>query len=99
MKNDFVKRQDVYEMLNNIGGCNAADEYFKGWDAAIDGAINELEKLPSMTETLTETSERKLNIRQIIHFLGRKKYQLFQPRMIHCFGNVSPNVSAKNRIK
>ena len=78
MKNDFVKRQDVYEMLNNIGGCGATDEYFKGWDAAIDGAINELEKLSSTSETLTETSERKLHIRQIIHFLGRKRHQSFQ---------------------
>lgn len=42
---EFVKKEAVYEMLNKLGGCDAQDDYSKGWDAAIDSAIDSLDKL------------------------------------------------------
>lgn len=57
MKTDLVWRRDVYEMLNGIGGCDAEDEYFKGWDKAIDGAISELDKVPSAGDDLIRRSD------------------------------------------
>ena len=39
---DLVRRREVYAMLNAIGGTGAKDEYFKGWDAAIDEACGSL---------------------------------------------------------
>lgn len=32
-------RRAIIEELNRIGGCDATDEWSKGWDAAIDEAI------------------------------------------------------------
>ncbi|MGN0592861.1 MAG: hypothetical protein ACI4JQ_06420 [Ruminococcus sp.] len=43
---DLVHRREVYAMLNAIGGTGAKDEYFKGWDAAIDkvcGSLNDVD--------------------------------------------------------
>lgn len=43
---DLVHRREVYAMLNAIGGTGAKDEYYKGWDAAIDeacGGLNDVD--------------------------------------------------------
>lgn len=30
--------REILKILHDIGGCGAEEDYFKGWDAAIDGA-------------------------------------------------------------
>lgn len=44
---DLISKKAVYDMLNGIGGCDAADEWANGWDKAIDTAIDELEEIPT----------------------------------------------------
>lgn len=45
---EYIKREKVYEMLNDLGGCGAEpDTWADGWDKAIDAAIGELYKLPA----------------------------------------------------
>ena len=45
---EYIKREKVYEMLNDLGGCGAEPEsWADGWDKAIDTAIEELDKLPA----------------------------------------------------
>lgn len=44
---DLISRKAVYEMLHGLGGCDASDEWSKGWDKAIDSAIKELDKIPT----------------------------------------------------
>lgn len=45
---EYIKREKVYEMLNDLGGCGAEpDTWADGWDKAIDTAIRELEELPA----------------------------------------------------
>lgn len=39
-------RRAIIEELNRIGGCDASDEWSKGWDAAIDKAIKIAETAP-----------------------------------------------------
>ena len=36
--------KDILKILNGIGGCDSTDEYFKGWDAAIDGAYKAIKE-------------------------------------------------------
>lgn len=43
-------RRAIIEELNSIGGCDATDEWSKGWDAAIDTAIEEIRKLPAVVQ-------------------------------------------------
>lgn len=37
---DYVSRREVYAMLDYIGGTDADEAYFQGWDAAIDEACS-----------------------------------------------------------
>lgn len=39
-------RRAIIEELNRIGGCDASDEWSKGWDAAIEAAIKIAETAP-----------------------------------------------------
>lgn len=32
MEGKYVKRETVVEKLNEIGGCDASDDFSKGWD-------------------------------------------------------------------
>ena len=46
--NDLISRQAVYDMLHGLGGCDAMDDWSKGYDEAIDGAISDLGDIPSV---------------------------------------------------
>lgn len=43
----YLDRKAIIEKLNEIGGCDASDDFSKGWDKAIDAAIEAVEKLPA----------------------------------------------------
>lgn len=43
----YIKRRTIIEKLNEIGGCDATDDWGKGWDKAIDTAVKAVEKLPA----------------------------------------------------
>lgn len=36
--------QSIYEKIHQLGGCDASDEWSKGWDAAITEVLNLIEK-------------------------------------------------------
>ena len=42
MKNIDLDR--LHNYLHEIGGCNADDDWSKGWDAAVDTIINQVEE-------------------------------------------------------
>ena len=43
----YIERRAIIEKLNEIGGCDATDEWSEGWDKAIDTAVKAVEKLPA----------------------------------------------------
>ena len=45
---ELISRKAVYNMLNGLGGCDAQDEWSKGWDKAIDTAIDGLGNIPTV---------------------------------------------------
>lgn len=45
---DLIRRREVYAMLDDIGGAVAEEDYFKGWDAAIDAACDTLMDVDSV---------------------------------------------------
>ena len=48
---DLIKRDEVWQALHNIGGCDAGtDIWADGWDKAIDAAIGIVETLPAAKE-------------------------------------------------
>ncbi len=43
---EYYKTQtQIFKALNDLGGCDAKEEYWKGYDHAIDAAINEISKI------------------------------------------------------
>lgn len=42
---DLIKRSDVEQMLTALGGCDASDKESRGWDKAIDAALEGLRKI------------------------------------------------------
>ena len=44
---DLISRQAIYNILHGLGGCDAQDEWAKGWDRAIDTAIDGLGDIPT----------------------------------------------------
>lgn len=44
-------------MLHNLGGCDAKEEWAKGYDAAIDDAISHLDDIPVIESELMKRSE------------------------------------------
>lgn len=45
--NEYIERKATIKKLNEIGGCDASDDFSKGWDKAVDTAIEAVEKLPA----------------------------------------------------
>lgn len=45
MRTMKVAIQEVLKIIHNIGGCDASDEYSKGWDDACNTIYGEVEKL------------------------------------------------------
>ena len=43
---DYIEREAIIRKLNEIGGCDASDEWDKVWDMAIDTAVKAVERLP-----------------------------------------------------
>lgn len=50
MKNDLIFRKDVEQMLADLGGCDVSEQREKGWDEAIDAALDELRKIKAADE-------------------------------------------------
>ena len=43
-----------YKMLHSLGGCDAKEEWAKGYDAAIDNAISHLDNIPVIEVEMEE---------------------------------------------
>lgn len=61
MNNEYIKRKAVNDILNELGGCDASDDFSEGWDKAIDAAIEAVEKLPAANIAPTRHGEWKEN--------------------------------------
>lgn len=52
MADKYIERKAIIKKLNEIGGCDASDDFGKGWDMAINAAAKAVEKLPAADVTL-----------------------------------------------
>lgn len=53
---------DAQKMLSSIGGCDATEEWERGWDEAIDTALNELRKVKAADRWIQPILEGLENI-------------------------------------
>lgn len=45
MEEKYVRLRTVIDELNAIGGCDATDDFDKGWDMAVDAAVKAVEAI------------------------------------------------------
>lgn len=50
IEDDLISRRAMYIALNDLGGCDATEDYYKGYDSGIDAAISALQCAPTMGE-------------------------------------------------
>lgn len=50
IEDDLISRRAMYIALNDLGGCDAQEDYYKGYDSGIDAAISALQCAPTMGE-------------------------------------------------
>ena len=51
---EYIDREAIIKKLNEIGGCDASDDWEKGWDKAIDTAVKAVEILPNSDVALVK---------------------------------------------
>lgn len=51
---EYISRETVIKKLNEIGGCDATDDWGKGWDKAIEVAVKAAEELPAADVALVK---------------------------------------------
>ena len=44
---EYISRNEVYQKLHEAGGCDASDEWGRGYDAGITEAIDIIDNIPS----------------------------------------------------
>lgn len=44
---EYISRNEVYQKLHEAGGCDATDEWSKGYDAGITEAIDIIDNIPT----------------------------------------------------
>ena len=49
-QNDTISRAAVLELIQATGGCDAQDQYGKGWDAACDALYESIKRMPKSQE-------------------------------------------------
>lgn len=64
---DLISRQTVLEMLHNLGGCDATDDFDKGWDKAIKAAIRNLDKIPTAYDVDTVVEKLQDLVRHCVY--------------------------------
>ena len=42
---DSIPKAAVLELIKEMGGCDAGDEYARGWDAACDAIYREVQQI------------------------------------------------------
>ena len=79
----LLPKGKVLEILDDLGGTSSGGEYFKGWDAAIDGAyeaINELEPIEYNPEEIKELKNENVRLKKIAddqqETIGRLRNQM-----------------------
>lgn len=92
---EYIEREAIIRKLNEIGGCDASDEWDKVWDMAIDTAVKAVERLPVADVSPVKHGhwvKEKSDV--LIHWhcsVCKNCYYLDEPNANYC-----PNCGAKN---
>lgn len=55
---ELIEKKKLWDEINEIGGCDAEDEWSKGWDSAITEALHIVEEQPKIDVVNTNVSNK-----------------------------------------
>lgn len=61
-KDELIRKSDVYEMLHSLGGCDADNQYDRGWDDAVSNAIEELNLIHGKKITRKQITQKVIRM-------------------------------------
>ena len=95
----LISYHAAYQAIHDIGGCDAEDDYSRGWDAAIDEAIKELHKVASperlsgdfnhgYTKAIQDMQETFASVQSGLQYFKKSlNYKLAQELLACCLAN------------
>lgn len=92
---EYIEREAIIEKLNEIGGCDAADDFSKGWDKAIDAAIKEIKKLPAADVVHVKHGEWKGYTHSVFFRLDKDDNPICRDRVLYYCSECSRRSSIK----
>jgi hypothetical protein len=90
-----MNKQKACEAIHNLGGCDAAEEWSKGYDAGITAALDAIEKIPDTDNNADLISRNELQS-EIAKGVGECRIRAFEPsvncilQIIHRLPGVQP---------
>ena len=73
-----MNKQKVIEAIHNLGGCDATEEWSKGYDAGITAALDAIEKIPDTDNNADLISRSELQS-EIAKGVGECRIRAFEP--------------------
>jgi hypothetical protein len=73
-----MNKQKACEAIHNLGGCDAAEEWSKGYDAGITAALDAIEKIPDTDNNADLISRSELQ-QEIAKGVGECRIRAFEP--------------------
>lgn len=73
-----MNKQKAIEAIHNLGGCDASDEWSKGYDAGITAALDAIEKIPDTDNNADLISRSELQS-EIAKGVGECRIRAFDP--------------------
>ena len=95
----LISYHAAYQAIHDIGGCDAEDDYSRGWDAAIDEAIKELHKVArperlsgdfnhGYTKAIQDMQETFASVQSGLQYFKKSlNYKLAQELLACCLAN------------
>jgi hypothetical protein len=100
-----MNKQKACEAIHNLGGCDATEEWSKGYDAGITAALDAIEKIPDTDNNADLISRNELQS-EIAKGVGECRIRAFEPsvncilQIIHRMPSQTYNqwISVKDRL-
>lgn len=73
-----MNKQKAIETIHNLGGCDASDDWSKGYDAGITAALDAIEKIPDTDNNADLISRSELQS-EIAKCVGECRIKAFDP--------------------
>ncbi len=92
IEDDLISRRAMYIALYELGGCDATEDYYKGYDSGIDAAISALQCAPTAS---SEPIQHGRWIERLVKTCEVNYSCICCGNKVYCKDNYCPNCGAK----